>query len=76
MEPACYRHCHSIAGTTTTGILAALASDSQHLEKTLQIALCHLFFNISGIALYYPIPFMRWPIPVAKILGATVAKYR
>ena len=76
MIPAFHGHYQSIAGTTTTGILAALASDSQHLEKTLQIALCHLFFNISGIALYYPIPFMRWPIPVAKILGATVAKYR
>ena len=56
--------------------MAALASDGQHLEQTLQIALCHLFFNISGIVLFYPVPFMRWPIPVAKILGATVAKYR
>ena len=65
-----------VIGTTTTGIIAALASDAEHLQQTLQIALCHLFFNITGILLYYPIPVMRWPIPVAKILGATVAEYR
>jgi sodium-dependent phosphate cotransporter len=53
-----------------------MASDADHLTQTLQIALCHLFFNITGIILYYPIPFMRWPIPAAKILGATVARYR
>ena len=28
------------------------------------------------IALFYPIPFMRWPIPMAKWLGDTVAQYR
>jgi sodium-dependent phosphate cotransporter len=65
-----------VSGTTTTGILAALASDSDHLRATLQIALCHLFFNITGIILFYPIPFMRWPIPMSKVLGKTVAKYR
>jgi len=65
-----------LAGTTTTGILAAMASDGDHLTETLQIALCHLFFNITGILLYYPFPFMRWPIPVAKIMGNTVANYR
>lgn len=38
--------------------------------------MCHLFFNITGIALFYPIPFMRWPISAAKALGRTVEKYR
>lgn len=62
-------------GTTATGILAALASDE--LQKTMQIALCHLFFNISGIILWYPIPLMRKvPINLAKSLGNTVARYR
>lgn len=41
-----------------------------------QIALVHLFFNIFGILIYYPIPFMRFPIPLAKKLGETTAKYR
>ena len=63
-------------GTTTTGLLAALASDASTLKNALQIALCHLFFNISGILVYYPVPFMRFPIPLAKMMGRTVAKYR
>lgn len=42
----------------------------------LQIALCHFFFNVSGILLFYPIPFTRFPIPMAKFLGDTTAKYR
>lgn len=64
-------------GTTGTGILAALASDSNSLDKALQIALCHLFFNISGILLWYPIPYMRnVPIRFAKFLGNTTADYR
>jgi sodium-dependent phosphate cotransporter len=42
----------------------------------IQIALCHLLFNITGILIFYPIPFMRFPIPMAKFLGDTTAKYR
>lgn len=42
----------------------------------LQIALCHFFFNISGILLWYPIPFTRLPIRMAKGLGNISAKYR
>ena len=62
-------------GTTATSILAALASDE--LQNTMQIALCHLFFNISGIILWYPIPLMRKvPINLAKSLGNRVARYR
>jgi sodium-dependent phosphate cotransporter len=64
-------------GTTATGILAALASDGTSLKRALQIALCHLFFNISGILLWYPIPCMRRvPIRFAKFLGNTTAEYR
>lgn len=63
-------------GTTATGILAALASDS-NLDKALQIAFCHLFFNISGILLWYPIPYLRRvPISFAKTLGNKTADYR
>ena len=63
-------------GTTTTGILSALASDGAGLANSLQVALIHLFFNISGIILWYPIPFMRLPIRAAKFLGNTTAEYR
>ena len=63
-------------GTTATGILAALASSS-NLKGALQIALCHLFFNISGVALWYPIPYLRRvPINLAKSLGNKTADYR
>ena len=63
-------------GTTATGILAALASTS-NLDKALQIAFCHLFFNISGILLWYPIPYIRkLPINMAKFLGNKTAEYR
>ncbi|XP_070533451.1 sodium-dependent phosphate transport protein 2B-like [Ptychodera flava] len=65
-------------GTTVTGLLAALASaDATDFIEGLQIALCHLFFNISGILIWYPIPLLRRvPIALAKKLGNTTAKYR
>ncbi|XP_046575606.1 LOW QUALITY PROTEIN: sodium-dependent phosphate transport protein 2A-like [Haliotis rubra] len=63
-------------GTTTTGILSALAQDGSKIRDSLQVALCHLFFNISGILIFYPFPFFRPPIPMAKFLGTVTAKYR
>jgi len=64
-------------GTTTTSLLASFAADSSKLRYTLQIALCHLFFNISGILVWYPIPFMRkFPLKMAKSLGFVTSKYR
>ncbi|XP_045684636.1 sodium-dependent phosphate transport protein 2A isoform X2 [Phyllostomus hastatus] len=63
-------------GTTTTAILAALASPREKLPSAFQIALCHFFFNISGILLWYPLPCMRLPIRMAKTLGKRTAKYR
>jgi len=60
-------------GTTSTALLAAFAAGK---KDALQIALCHFFFNISGIILYYPIPFMRFPLPLCKLLGRTTARYR
>lgn len=44
--------------------------------SSLQIALCHFFFNISGILLWYPVPCTRLPIRMAKALGKCTAKYR
>ena len=64
-------------GTTATGILAAFASDGDELVLALQIALCHLFFNISGIIIWYPIPQLRRvPIKMAKALGNITAEYK
>lgn len=63
-------------GTTTTAILAAMASPGETLANSLQIALCHFFFNIFGILLWYPIPFTRIPIRLARGLGNKTSKYR
>ncbi|XP_029138125.2 solute carrier family 34 member 2a [Labrus bergylta] len=63
-------------GTTTTAILAAMASPGDTLANALQIALVHFLFNISGIILWYPIPFTRIPIRLAKGLGNITASYR
>jgi sodium-dependent phosphate cotransporter len=54
-------------GTTVTGLLASLVSDS---VNALQVALAHLFFNITGIIIWYPLPFMRKvPLNGARALG-------
>ncbi|KAH9514334.1 hypothetical protein Btru_028790 [Bulinus truncatus] len=64
-------------GTTFTGILAAMASSPDTLSTALQLAFCHLFFNISGILLFYPVPFTRkLVLNAAKKLGCITAKYR
>lgn len=63
-------------GTTTTAILAAFSSEGSRLHPAIQVSLVHLFFNISGILLFYVIPFMRVPVPLAKLMGSTTAKYR
>ena len=61
-------------GTTTTALLAAIATGN---PKSLQISLVHVFFNISGFLLWFPIPFMRKiPMKMATVLGRVTAKYR
>lgn len=63
-------------GTTTTALLASMAGEGEGIVHAIQIALVHLFFNIFGIMIFYPIPFMRFPIPLAKKLGNITAEYR
>merc|ERR1711988_1964697 len=54
-------------GTTFTSFLAALTqSGSDNFKSSIQGSLIHLFFNIIGILLFYPLPFMRFPIPMSK----------
>lgn len=61
-------------GTTVTGILASLVSNG---TDALQVALCQLFFNITGIIIWYPVPFMRKvPLNAARTLGATTRIWR
>jgi sodium-dependent phosphate cotransporter len=61
-------------GTTGTAILAAMVSDG---TEPLQVALAHLFFNISGILIFYPIPFMRaLPMAAARKLGKATRVWR
>ncbi|CAK9303388.1 unnamed protein product [Gordionus sp. m RMFG-2023] len=45
------------------------------LKASVQIALIHTFYNILGVLVWYPIPFMRWPLFVAKFLGEITYKY-
>jgi sodium-dependent phosphate cotransporter len=61
-------------GTTVTGLLASLVSVG---TDALQVALCHLFFNITGILIWYPLPFMRKiPINAARALGRATRVWR
>ncbi len=64
-------------GTTSTAILASFAATGARIIPSFQIALCHLFFNLSGILIWYPIPKMRKvPVAIATFLGNTTAQYR
>jgi len=61
-------------GTTCTALLASLVSDD---VDAVQIALCHLLFNLFGILIWYPIPFMRrMPIRAALYLGKCTQKLK
>jgi len=60
-------------GTTITALLAALLSTTE----AMQVALAHLFFNISGIIVWYPIPLMRRiPLNAARQLGRATRLWR
>lgn len=60
-------------GTTCTAFLAALVSSSKY---AIQVAVCHLFFNIIGILIWFPLPFMRKiSLISAKRLGMLISKY-
>mmetsp|Transcript_16578 Transcript_16578/g.33047 ORF Transcript_16578/g.33047 Transcript_16578/m.33047 type:complete len:556 (-) Transcript_16578:197-1864(-) len=61
-------------GTTATALLASLVSDK---PESVQIALCHFFFNIFGILIWFPVPFMREiPLRGARTLGWLTRKNR
>ena len=60
-------------GTTCTAFIASLVTESRN---AVQIAVCHFFFNFTGVALFYPFPRIRQlPITGAKRLGRLVKTY-
>lgn len=63
-------------GTTFTAVIIALSQDAEDMHVAFHVALCHVFFNISGVLLFYPVPMTRLPIKMAKFLGNETAKYR
>jgi sodium-dependent phosphate cotransporter len=61
-------------GTTMTAIMSALVTTG---TKSLQVALAHLFFNLSGVVIFYPIPYMRnLPLHAARRLGKATRVWR
>jgi sodium-dependent phosphate cotransporter len=61
-------------GTTCTAFLAAIVTEK---KNAIMISLAHLFFNIFGIAIFYPAPFMRRiPIKIAYRVGDHVLKHK
>ncbi|MEX0835396.1 MAG: Na/Pi symporter [Nitriliruptor sp.] len=61
-------------GTTATALLAALAVDQ---PTALVIALVHLLFNLTAIALIYPVPAIRYvPVRLAERLSRAAVKNR
>ena len=60
-------------GTTCTGLLAAMVTGK---INALQIALCHLSFNVFGVLLLYPIEYVRnIPINWARFYGKIARKF-
>ncbi|XP_024201770.2 sodium-dependent phosphate transport protein 2C isoform X3 [Pan troglodytes] len=59
----------STLGTEETGSLGR-----RHRQS--QVALIHFFFNLAGILLWYLVPALRLPIPLARHFGVVTARYR
>jgi solute carrier family 34 (sodium-dependent phosphate cotransporter) len=61
-------------GTTITALLASLATER---PEALTVALVHVFFNVAGILLFYPVPALREiPIRMAERVADQAARYR
>ena len=61
-------------GTTCTGLLASMVTGK---VNALQIALCHLSFNVFGVIFLYPIEKIRnIPLNLAKFYGKIARKYK
>ena len=59
-------------GTTITAVLASFAVEG---TEGLTIALCHVFFNLTSVALLYPFKALRnFPIKLAMLLSSATAR--
>jgi solute carrier family 34 (sodium-dependent phosphate cotransporter) len=64
-------------GTTITALLAALAATGPHAEAGLIIALAHLVFNVTGVAIIYPVAAIRrLPLRAAQALANVAVRSR
>ena len=64
-------------GTTVTALLATLAVSGPNAQAGVEIALVHVLFNLSGIALIYPVPFIRrLPLVAARRLAQAAVESR
>ena len=64
-------------GTTVTALLATLAVSGANAQAGVEIALVHVLFNLSGIALVYPVPFIRrLPLVAARALARSAVESR
>merc|ERR1719183_134762 len=60
-------------GTTCTAFIASVVSGSQ---DAIQVSICHLLFNIIGITIWFPLPFMRAvPLGWARLMGEYVVLF-
>jgi sodium-dependent phosphate cotransporter len=64
-------------GTTITALLASLTQTGLYFRQSVQIALTHFLFNLSGCILWYVLPyFRRIPISLSRQIGQIVSEYR
>ncbi len=64
-------------GTTFTAFLASLAITGDMRAAALAVALAHLLFNLSGIAIFYPVKQMRQiPITLSNLCAEQCSKRR
>lgn len=64
-------------GTTITAILASLTQTGKYFRQSIQIALTHFLFNISGCLLWYVFPYgRRIPLVLSRKIGQIVSNYR
>jgi sodium-dependent phosphate cotransporter len=60
-------------GTTLTALIAAIFKS----EAAISIALVHVFFNLIGVLIFFPFPFVKkLPLMLARRFGKLAGKYR
>lgn len=63
-------------GTTITSLMAAMAYSGAGGTAGLTLGLVHFLFNFCGVMIYYPIPWMRFPVRSAKFLAELAQRSR